>query len=841
MNWRLLFSGTQSTSWTVSVVLGVCVVLAASYWLLRLERRLVPRTVGYILLSLRMLVLTALLTTFLKPVLTRTWDAEEQGRLVVAIDVSQSMETEDQHATLAEKLRWAQALGMLGNEASNTIIDEWVQALEEGKDPNWLGRPPSADAAADREMSAARRRQISEVLNEFGRMKRTEFVQRLLTSQPGEILTQLGKVMPLDIRLFATQQETVSAAQLQTLLSTTRPELIPSGTDPASLLTQILSEPDGNTVRGIVLFSDGRPTVPGDLASEARRLGSLGVPVHTVPIGSKYPPRDLSIAAVESPETVFVNDSAQITATIGASGFEGQEIAVRLEKNGQLLETQKITPAGDSAEVRFSIPPAEPGRYDYQLITEIFPGELREDNNQRELSISVVDTKARVLLVEGDARWEFRYLRNLLERDQQVELSTTLFRQPYLSLLNETFIQRSLPEIDQLKEQLANTDLLVIGDAGPVDLPEAFWTVVEECVSKDGLTVVVIPGRRHMPQSFTSATLQMLLPVEQARQRWAEQLLASVPDQPSSSFQLRPTSDGAQLPMFQLGTDQPGQIPEFQSLPGHPWAFTATARPSATVWADVILPGREGVGEPAIIHHYYGFGQVLWMGVDSTWRWRQRAGDSWHYRFWGQLVRWAARNKSSAGNDQVRLTLSDVLIDETESAEVIARWNEKLLPQLAGATLTIVATPADVNPAADGQTGTSYSAIMQQSGDTPERFIARLPRLPPGNWNVELKLEGSEIELREAIKSDLMVRPRTSAELANVSCNRESLRQLADLSGGQMVEPSQLSELIRIIRPEDFSADQVEERTLWDHWGLMLVFFFLLMSEWVVRKLNGLP
>ncbi|MBL8815694.1 MAG: hypothetical protein JNL58_06665 [Planctomyces sp.] len=841
MNWRLLFSGTQSTSWTISVIVGVCVVLVVSYWLLKLERRLVPRTVGYMLLSLRLFVLLTLLTTFLKPVLTRTWDAEEQGRLVVAIDVSQSMETEDQHATLAEKLRWAQALGMLGNEASNSIIEDWIQALDAGNEPNWLGRPSSADAAADREMSLARKRQISEVLNEFGRMKRTEFVHRLLTSRPGEVLTRFSKVMPLDIRLFATQQETVSVTQLPTLLSTARPELIPSGTDPATLLTQVLSEPDGNQVRGIVLFSDGRPTVPGDLASEARRLGSLGVPVHTVPIGSRFPPRDLSIAAVESPETVFVNDSAQITATIGASGFEGQEISIRLEKNGQLLETQKVTPAGDTAEVRFSIPPAEPGRYDYQLITESFPGELREDNNKRELSVSVVDTKARVLLIEGDARWEFRYLKNLLERDQQVELSTTLFRQPYLSLLNETFIQRSLPEIEQLKEQLANTDLVVIGDAGPVDLPEVFWTAVEESVSRDGLTVVVIPGRRHMPQSFTSATLQVLLPVEQARQRWAEQLMASVPDEPSSAFQLHPTSDGSQLPMFQLGTDQPGQIPEFQSLPGHPWAFTATARPSATVWADVLLPGREGVTEPAIVHHYYGFGQVLWMGIDSTWRWRQRAGDSWHYRFWGQLVRWAARNKASAGNDQVRLTLSNVLIDETESAEVVARWNEKLLPQLAGATLEIVATPADLSPDENGPPIESHSAVMQQNGDTPERFTARLPRLPPGNWNVELKLEGAEFQLREAIRSDLMVRPRTSAELANVSCNREALQQLADLSGGQMVEPSDLSKLISLIQPEDFSAAQIEERTLWDHWGLMLVFFFLLMCEWVIRKLNGLP
>ncbi len=462
----------------------------------------------------------------------------------------------------------------------------------------------------------------------------------------------------------------------------------------------------------------------------------------------------------------------------------------------------------------------------------------------------MVDTKARVLLVEGDARWEFRYLKNLLERDQQIELTTTLFRQPYVNLLNDTFISRQLPAGDDLKAALASIDLLVIGDAGPVDLPDSFWQTVEETVSRDGLTVVVIPGRRHMPASFDSEVLRVLLPVEQSRQRFAEQFTPTAADMPQSAFKLRPTADGSQLPMFQLGAEQPGEVPEFQSLPGHPWAYTATPRPAATIWADVVLSDQEGANEPAIVHHFYGFGQVLWMGVDSTWRWRQRAGDSWHYRFWGQLVRWAARNKAAAGNDQVRLTLSDVLIDDTETVEVVARWNSQLVPQLAETSVTVVVTAigADVDGAAGGaennepnSTTESQVIRLESSPGAPERFTGRLPRLPAGTWKVELRTEGGSVRLREEISSELLVRSRVSAELADVSCNRDLLKQISDLSGGQMLEPHEIGKLPELLEPPDQTGARVEERSLWDHWALLPVFFLLLMTEWVVRKLNGLP
>lgn len=856
MNWRLILSGLKSPGWAIYAVLGVLIAIGLSIWLLRLERRLVSRTVGWTLLTLRTLVLITLFVTLLQPVLTKRFDVSQRGKVIVAIDGSLSMETQDRHASLGEKLRWAQALGMLGNAETRSLIDEWVVTAESGQEPNWLGGPARPTTPAEQSLSDARVRQVMDSLNELAEMPRVEFVRRLLQSKPNELLDQLDEVMPIDIRLFASEQQTTVPMRLAAALQSDRADLFPAGTDALQLLTSITSEEGAGQIRGVILISDGRQTVAGDVAGTAQRLASLQVPVYAVPIGSRLPPRDLSIAAVESPEAVFLHDKAQIRVVISTSGFEGEPLTVRLHQGEVLVSEQTVTPATDSAIVTFDIPSDKAGRFDYRVDTGKQPGELRDDNNGRDLSLQVVDNKARVMLVEGDVRWEFRYLKNLLTRDKQVESLTVVLHQPFQDLSNQPSVPGKLPQIEAFREQLARTDLLIVGDIDPVDVEPGVWEMIEQAVTRDGLTLLVIPGRSHMPQDFTSPVLRALLPVTETRQRLAEKFLATVPDAEQTSFRLSLGVDAAELPMFQLSADPVDRNHAFSSLPGHPWIYGGIAKPGATVWAASTIPGVDVAAEPTIVHQDYGFGQVVWMGLDSTWRWRRRAGDEWHYRFWGQLIRWAARNKAAAGNDNVRMSLSDVVIDESETVEAMVRWNRKLLPQLEGAIVEIVATlvepPSDTiavgtpqdsshTPDDSALTPAKHVTLLTPAPDAAERYVGRLPRLSAGAWKLQLRVTGGNLTEEDSIQSEVLVRKQISRELANISCNRELLTQLAELTKGAVVEPFEAEKLISLVQPRDHPEQKLEERTLWDHWVVLLIFFTLLTSEWVLRKLNGLP
>ena len=472
-------------------------------------------------------------------------------------------------------------------------------------------------------------------------------------------------------------------------------------------------------------------------------------------------------------------------------------------------------------------------------------GELREDNNSRVVNLRVVDNKARVMLLEGDARWEFRYLRNVLERDKQVQATTVLFRQPYLEILNEPAMESKLPAEEAFRQQLALTDLLVVGDVDPAEVEEGVWKLVDDAVTRDGLTLVVIPGRQSMPAAFRSETLAGLLPVIDYRQELAEQYESTLQGGEQSVFRLVPTAEALEQPMFQLGGK--GGVGAAGAglgmLPGHPWIYSGTPRPGAKLWASAARPGGGGETSPVIVHQDYGFGQTVWMGIDSTWRWRLRAGDEWHYQFWGQLIRWAARNKAAAGNSDVRMSITDAVIGEEESAEVTVRWDERLLPRLEGAVMEVVAEQLDeggrVKERVEGES--VISARLRPGADSPERFLARMPQLGEGTWRLRLQVTGTDAAPGETIATEVLVRRQLSAELANVSCNREFLTQLSELSGGAMIEPWDAQRLLELVRPKEESEEKVQERTLWDHWLVIVVFSGLLMGEWVLRKLNGLP
>ena len=840
MQWRLIFSGLQSWGWPLLVVSSIVIAFAVCLLLMQLERRLISQRVGWMLLAIRTGVLAWLLLIMLQPVVTSEWDVSESGRVIVAIDTSESMATADRHASAEEKIRWAMAIGMLSNSMDDAEISRYAATLS--------GRREIPDAAADAAaqpeapISDARLKQLAEVVQEFDRMPRQEFVKRLLTNRSDPMLKQMESVAAVDVRLFSTDQQSIDDDAIPAAANPLTGSLGPSATDAVGLLSDLTAEQDGNLIRGIVLLSDGRQTEPGDLGAQGRRLGSLQIPVYSIPIGSRLKPRDISIASIESPDAVFLDDSAMLNVVLGTSGFEGTPVTVQLERDGVPVESRTITPAASSARVTFTAPTTETGRFEYRVSVAEQPGELRADNNDRTVSFQVVDNKGRVLLVDGDARWELRYLKNLLERDKQVELTSVVFRQPYLQLLNKTFIDRALPQDDALRQQLEDTDLLIVGDVSAGQLTEKEWSMIDEAVSKDGLTLVVIPGRRGFRELDNAPSLRTMLPVDSPSPLLAERYRPSAGDGTQSVFQLEPADAAADLPMFQFAdADHPNV--NLQNLPGHPWICTGTPKASATTWAWALNPLDRFDREPVIVHQYYGFGQVIWMGIDSTWRWRQRRGDSMHHKFWGQFVRWAARNRTAAGNDQVRLTLSDVVVDVTESVDVVARFSARAVAELGDSAVEVLITPVQEGQGGDNENAAAVDPVrtrLTAVSDAPQRLKGRIPPLPAGSWNVALQIDGHQ-EMAEGVASELVVQPRKSPELADVSCHRDALQQLSEASGGQLIEPWALADLLELLRPEEILEAKISERSLWDHWSALVVFFALLMTEWVTRKLNGLP
>ena len=121
MSHRLLFHVLDSPA---RLVIGGLAILAATILvvkLLRFERQLVPPAASRWLLGLRLAVIVLIGVALSEPAVTLSHDLQQQGRIIVAIDRSESMTMTDAQATSAERLRTARGLGLVGNETINPL------------------------------------------------------------------------------------------------------------------------------------------------------------------------------------------------------------------------------------------------------------------------------------------------------------------------------------------------------------------------------------------------------------------------------------------------------------------------------------------------------------------------------------------------------------------------------------------------------------------------------------------------------------------------------------------------------------------------------------------------
>ena len=130
-----------------------------------------------------------------------------------------------------------------------------------------------------------------------------------------------------------------------------------------------------------------------------------------------------------------------------ADGVAGVDVPVTLERPGGSPLKQVVRGQADGSRpvVTFRVPMENLGRQDLAVSVGPLVGDARPDNDRRAFTIQVADDKARVLLVDGEARWEFRYLYNALKRDPRVAVEAVIFRSPGLAQVPTHTRTRYLP------------------------------------------------------------------------------------------------------------------------------------------------------------------------------------------------------------------------------------------------------------------------------------------------------------------------------------------------------------------------------------------------------------
>ena len=468
---RLLLAGS-SLGWVWAVALLIALVLLVVLY--REERRLVTRGAGLFLITLRLAAAAILVLALFEPIVARSFVETQKGRVVVAVDVSESMSTVD-----------------LGRSAENAA-----------KLANVLGFAPGAAAAG---------------------LSRREVVRRLIDG-PASPIGRLAAEHAVETVTFARETEAASLAALAESLKNPPkpgdPALLRTDWEPA--LSRALESGSGQApFIGVVLLTDGQRNAAPSRASAVDRLAAGGVPVYPVLIGSSEPPRDVAIAAVKAPEIAYRGDVATIEATIKIDGYAGATVGVTLERPGASALRQTVrAPAlkgGARPVASFSVPLETVGVVPLSIAVEPLEGDTHPENDRRQVSIQVADDKARVLLVDDEARWEFRYLRNALERDARIALRTVVLHQPPASGAIVRSYESAVPPrpgpSQNQPDPLGSFDAIIVGDVSPAEEASLLWTRLEAFVAERGGTLVFSFGPRNWASLARHETVRKLLPV----------------------------------------------------------------------------------------------------------------------------------------------------------------------------------------------------------------------------------------------------------------------------------------------------------------------------------------
>jgi hypothetical protein len=574
-------------------------------------------------------------------------------------------------------------------------------------------------------------------------------------------------------------------------------------------------------LRGIVLASDGDWNEGPPPVQAAARLRIKGVPVLAVPVGSRTRLPDVEILSLDVPTFGIAGKSVRVPFTVDSSLPRDQVVSVMLKASDgdQVTKEVRIAAMGRTSDWLIWKPKAV-GDYTVTLTIPRHPDEISAENNTMTAPIAIREEKLRVLLVESYPRWEYRYLRNALSRDPGVDLSCLLFH-PGLSKPgggNKDYIKEFPAGLDELSKY----DVVFLGDVGVDDrqLTAEQCRLIKGIVEHQASGLVFMPGIQGRELSLMDTELGDLCPV------------VMEPGQPGgwgsrtpNHFELTETGRRSLLTKLADTEDENGEV--WEGLPGFHWyAPVVRARAGTEILAVHKDQSNEYGRLPLLVTRTFGAGKVLFMGTDGAWRWRKGVEDKYHYRFWGQVVRWMAYQRNMAKGESMRLYYvpDQPRINQTLAlhANVMERSGE---PLHGGEVTARITAPS----------GTSELVRFTTSGDEWGEFTSRYTAQESGSHKVSLfcKQTGATLDTTFYVQGAAAERPGRPAR-------PEVLEELARVTGGKVIDASKLDQVIHSLAELPDPPPSVRRIPLWANPVVAAAVVTLLGVFWVGRKVIGL-
>ncbi len=821
-DWTIEWRNLPPTWVTVLLVVPVIVLFAALVY--RRENKTAPKPARFFMSILRMLLILLLFLILSEPVLYMEWQNVKESYVVVLLDDSKSMTLIDKIVDHDTQLKLAKAVDL-------AKADEEKLSLEQER--------------------------------ELAKLRRIDLLNRALANRmfdpkdgPGRLTTieKLAERYNLRVYAFSDHLEEISgefskesAEKRKAAGDPPAPDLVATGESTAigEMMAQVMNELRGQPVAAIVLFSDGRNTNGQDPVAWTRMQAEHGLvpPIYAVGVGNPADPRDIKVVDVTAPDVARARDKVEFAVKVKSYGFDGETVHISLQdKEGREVAGADLMLEGADKEQTKEIVHSfeKPGDFEIKLCIPPRPEEILDNNNSVTHHIKVVDHKIKVLFVDGYPRWEYRYLKNALIRDDTMVVSC------FLQSADMDFPQEGSHGTPPLlafptdRKELFEYDVILMGDVDvqmlvePDKVQETMQNL-SDFVEDIGGGIAFMAGFRDDPKNYRNTPLAKLLPVV-LEDSGSEGVGMEIVQ--TESFHPRLTEEGKRHSLMKLDEDPQVSARLWEEgapdcLPGLFWFFQVKrAKPAAQVLAEhPNARNTQGKALPIVAVQPYGRGRTLFVGTDETWRWRFVRGDKYFYAFWEKAMEYLRGGKLLGGKKYgVETDKPAYTLGERVRIEALVRDDQYNLLTDPNYTATLE-TPS----------GVKKDIVMTLRADQKGIYEATYPADEVGVYQIWV---GPDVigEEKDRAYGTFEVKMPTR-EFEDPLMDKKGLESIAEASDPThktnarflpLHDLEQLPELVK--EPAEVLKPESKEKDLWNSPGVFLLFALLITLEWVLRK-----
>jgi uncharacterized membrane protein len=611
-----------------------------------------------------------------------------------------------------------------------------------------------------------------------------------------------------EVRLFSFAQTTTP---LDTLDSIPAPG---PQTRIGDSLVQVLQSAGSIPLAGVVLVSDGAEN--GGSLSEERltEIASYGVPIHTVGIGPERVANDLELERLEIAASAPVGST--LSAQVGIRHQGAGTTRLRVYDRDTLVAAREVQLPSDASTTTLDIdlPAGDPGSHQLRFVLDSLENERNTINNSRTRVVDVPAARRSVLYVEGEPRWEYKFLRRAAERDRALRVASVVRTTP------NKYYRQGVDSAADLSEgfpvtaaELFAYDAVVIGSYEAANLRPEQHRLLREFVDQRGGSVLMLAGRHGLAAGgWQNAAIAQTLPAQLSGRQVSSLVQRAV--------RAQPTVYGMQSPILRFDTDPKRNADRWKNLPVlADYQAVGRLKPGAIV----LLEGAaDRTRSPLLLWQHYGRGATFVLATASTLRWQMQLPpeDESHEIFWRQLLHAIAAGAPSRAS----LAPERLAYDDERNVRLVAEVRNERFEPINDASVELRIAP---------EREPSFVQPMQPSGQGDGRYVANVDAATAGLYRIEMTARAGDREVGNAITH--VLRSDGVAEHFETQQHRAVLERLAAMTGGRYWPLDDLDGLAAAI---PYSKAGVVERQTLDLWNLPIVFLVLLalkLGEWLLR------